>query len=77
MMALADSPAYEVFCTGLSVASISLGLTWVINHRLHQCVFQHDFDHRFTSLIKWTDLVVRSGVLSVIGLPILVWAPAL
>ncbi|KAL7681251.1 hypothetical protein Plhal304r1_c058g0144991 [Plasmopara halstedii] len=71
-----DSPGYIVFCVGLSIVTVALIVTWIVNHK-----FQVEFIEmesqgnvekvygRFTR--KHCQAVRLFGVLSAFGLPVL------
>ncbi|GMF27563.1 unnamed protein product [Phytophthora fragariaefolia] len=70
----ADSPGYYVFCVGLTIVAIALCATWYFNYKFQESVLRIPTLLGFVSpFVRWTATVSTFiGIISTIGLPILV-----
>ncbi|KAJ8522599.1 hypothetical protein ON010_g17677 [Phytophthora cinnamomi] len=70
----ADSPGYYVFCVGLTIVAIALCATWYFNYQFQSSALRIPtlLGHVSTSVLWTARACTFSGIISTIGLPILV-----
>lgn len=74
MVPRTDAPGYYVFCVGLTLASVFLACTWAFNYQFQCAVLSQPIQigqiKRCTQ--RWATTCMLLGVVSVVGLPVLV-----
>lgn len=77
-MYLTDQPGYTVFCVGLSVTALALICTWGFNYQLQSASLARPVQlGHVPPGVRWIVLATMvCGMLSTIGLPVMVSSPA-
>jgi DNA damage-regulated autophagy modulator protein 2 len=74
-----DSPGYYVFCVGLTITAIALVCTWNFNLQFQRAILEKPIavGQLGKSVLVFAKIHACLGMISVIGLPVLVRSPSI